>query len=200
MGGAVPRWLVFVSPPGSRPTGSTARSSETATFVSDRLGLSLARLTLEARALTRSTTAGATRAVCSACLERTELRIDTASRLVTDLSPHVERFCRGKGDGLLHVFAPHATAGLALMELGSGSEEDLARLVERILPGDDQYVHRHGSPGHGRDHLLPTMISPSLVLAVSLGRVELGTWQRIALVDSNRDNPVRTVRLSFIAG
>ncbi|MBO0715243.1 MAG: YjbQ family protein [Acidimicrobiales bacterium] len=133
-------------------------------------------------------------------MERTELRIDTDSRLVTDVSAHVERFCRDKGDGLLHLFAPHATAGLALMELGSGSEEDLARLVERILPGDERYVHRHGSPGHGRDHLLPTFISPSLVLSVSDGRVELGTWQRIALVDSNRDNPVRTVRLSFIAG
>lgn len=133
-------------------------------------------------------------------MERTELRIDTGSRLVTDLSPKVEQFCRGKGDGLLHLFAPHATAGLALMELGSGSEEDLAQLVERILPGDDRYVHRHGSPGHGRDHLLPSFVSPSLVLGVSRGRVELGTWQRIALIDSNVDNPVRTVRLSFLAG
>jgi secondary thiamine-phosphate synthase enzyme len=133
-------------------------------------------------------------------LERTELRIETGNRLVTDLSSHVERFCRGKGDGLLHVFAPHATAGLALMELGSGSEEDLAQLVERILPRDERYEHRHGSPGHGRDHLLPAFISPSLVLTVADGRLELGTWQRIALVDSNADNPVRTVQLSFVAG
>jgi secondary thiamine-phosphate synthase enzyme len=135
-----------------------------------------------------------------ACLDRTELRIETGSRLVTDLSPYVERFCRGKGDGLLHLLAPHATAGLALMELGSGSEEDLAQLVERILPRGEPYVHRHGSAGHGRDHLLPAFISPSLVLAVADGRVELGTWQRIALVDSNADNPVRTVRFSFVAG
>jgi thiamine phosphate synthase YjbQ (UPF0047 family) len=86
------------------------------------------------------------------------------------------------------------------MELGSGSEEDLAQLVERILPRGERYVHRHGSPGHGRDHLLPVFISPSLVLTVVDGRVELGTWQRITLVDSNADNPVRTVRLSFVAG
>jgi secondary thiamine-phosphate synthase enzyme len=133
-------------------------------------------------------------------LERTELRIETGSRLVTDLSPHVERFCRDKGDGLLHVFAPHATAGLALMELGSGSEEDLAELVERVLPRAERYVHRHGSPGHGRDHVLPAFISPSLVLTVAAGEPELGTWQRVALIDSNPDNAVRTVRLSFWAG
>lgn len=133
-------------------------------------------------------------------MERAQLQIETGSRLVTDLSSHIERFCRGKGDGLVHLFAPHATAGLALLELGAGSEEDLAGLVERILPRDERYVHRHGSPGHGRDHLLPTLISPSLVLSVSDGEVELGTWQRVALVDPNPDNRVRVVRLSFLAG
>jgi secondary thiamine-phosphate synthase enzyme len=98
------------------------------------------------------------------------------------------------------VFAPHATAGLALLELGAGSEADLADLVERLLPRDDRYRHRHGSPGHGGDHLLPTLISPSLTLPVVASRLQLGTWQSLVLVDPNRDNPSRRVRLSFISG
>jgi len=100
----------------------------------------------------------------------------------------------------VHVFAPHATAGLALMELGSGSEDDLDELLERVLPRDDRYRHRHGSAGHGADHLLPVFVSPSLVLPVLDGRVELGTWQSVVLVDLNSDNPHRRVRLSFVSG
>lgn len=133
-------------------------------------------------------------------MESVELRIDTGDRLVTDLTGAVEDFCRDRGDGLLHVFAPHATAGLALIEVGSGSEADLEELLSRVLPRDDRYRHRHGSPGHGADHLLPVVVSPSLTLAVRAGRVRLGTWQSIVLVDTNRDNPRREVQLNFLAG
>jgi secondary thiamine-phosphate synthase enzyme len=112
----------------------------------------------------------------------------------------VEIFCGGKGDGLCSVFAPHATAGVGLMELGSGSESDLDDALGRWLPRDDRYRHRHGAPGHGADHLLPILVSPSLVLPVVAGRTQLGTWQRVVLVDTNVDNPVRQVRLSFVAG
>jgi secondary thiamine-phosphate synthase enzyme len=133
-------------------------------------------------------------------MERAELRVETGDRLVTDVTEEVERFCRPKGDGLVHLLAPHATAGLALMELGSGSEADLAELLDRILPRDARYVHRHGSTGHGADHLLPALIRPDLVLAVVGGDVQLGTWQRIAFVDTNRDNPVRRLQLTFISG
>lgn len=126
--------------------------------------------------------------------------VDTSRRRIVDLTEEVERFCRGRGDGLVHVFAPHATAGLALMETGAGSEADLEQLLERILPRDDRYRHRHGSPGHGADHLLPVLVSPSLVLPVEGGAPALGTWQRVVLVDLNRDNPHRQVRLSFLPG
>ena len=98
------------------------------------------------------------------------------------------------------MFAPHATAGLAIMELGSGSEGDLDELLERLLPRDDRYRHRHGAPGHGADHLLPVLVSPSLVIPVVGGRPALGTWQHIILLDLNQDNPTRRVRLSFIPG
>ena len=100
----------------------------------------------------------------------------------------------------MHVFAPHATAGIALMETGSGSEADLDELLDRLLPRDDRYRHAHGSRGHGADHLLPVLVSPSLVLPVLGGRVALGTWQRVVLVDLNADNPRRTLRLSFVPG
>jgi secondary thiamine-phosphate synthase enzyme len=133
-------------------------------------------------------------------METTELSLDTTGRHIVDLTAAVEDFCRGRGDGLLHVFAPHATAGLALFELGAGSEEDLEEALGRLLPRDDRYRHRHGSPGHGADHLLPVLVSPSLVLPVEGGRVVLGTWQRVALVDLNDDNPRRQVRLGFLAG
>ncbi|HMC43382.1 MAG TPA: secondary thiamine-phosphate synthase enzyme YjbQ [Acidimicrobiales bacterium] len=129
-----------------------------------------------------------------------EVSVDTSRRRVVDLTDVVEEFVRGQGEGLLSVFAPHATAGLAVMETGSGSEEDLEELLERLLPRDDRYRHRHGSVGHGADHLLPILVSPSLVVPVAAGRALLGTWQRVILVDTNADNPRRRVRLSFLPG
>ncbi len=127
------------------------------------------------------------------------LRITTGGRRVTDLTDRVRDFARASaGDGLVHVFAPHATAGVALMETGSGSETDLDDLLERLLPRDDRYAHHHGSRGHGGDHLLPVLVAPSLALPVIDGQVQLGTWQSVVLVDPNRDNDQRTVRLSFI--
>ena len=133
-------------------------------------------------------------------METVVFRVEVGDRLVTDLTDRIAGFVEGRGDGLVSVFAPHATAGLALMELGSGSEPDLADALDRLLPRDGRYRHRHGSPGHGADHLLPVVVSPSLVLPVIGGMVALGTWQRVVLVDSNGDNPVRSVRCSFIAG
>jgi secondary thiamine-phosphate synthase enzyme len=133
-------------------------------------------------------------------LKSTELSLQTGSRHLVDVTGEVVAFCRGEGDGLVHVFAPHATAGLALMELGAGSEPDVEEMLERLLPRDDRYTHRHGSPGHGADHVLPVLVSPSLVLPVIDGRLALGTWQSVVLVDPNDDNPHRTVRLSFISG
>ncbi len=129
-----------------------------------------------------------------------ELMLRTGGKHVIDLTAEVRRFCQGKGDGLLNVFAPHATAGLALIETGSGSEPDLEALLDRLLPRDDRYVHRHGSPGHGADHLLPAIVSPSLVVPVVDGEPALGTWQSIVLVDLNRDKETRRVRLSFVPG
>ncbi len=128
----------------------------------------------------------------------TAFEVDTAGGRVHDLTDRATAFCRGKGDGLLSVFAPHATAGLALMETGSGSEADLAAALERLLPRDDRYRHRHGSPGHGADHLLPVLVSPSLTVPVEGGRMLLGTWQSVVLVDLNADNRRRTVRLTFL--
>lgn len=133
-------------------------------------------------------------------MESTELPIDTSTHQVVDLTDQVESFCSGRGDGLCSVFVPHATAGVALFELGSGSEADLDDALDRLLPRDDRYRHRHGSPGHGADHLLPVLVSPSVGLPVLGGRPALGTWQRVALVDTNADNPRRQVRLSFLPG
>jgi secondary thiamine-phosphate synthase enzyme len=133
-------------------------------------------------------------------VETTVLDIDTARDRIVDLTPAAERFCAGKGDGLLSAFAPHATAGLALMELGSGSEGDLEDLLDRLLPRDDRYRHRHGSPGHGADHVVPAIVSPSLTVPVVDGGLALGTWQSLVFVDLNLDNPRRSVRLSFLAG
>src|SRR6184192_1773944 len=119
-----------------------------------------------------------------------EFDIDTAGRSVTDVTDRLRRFvaeAAGGASGLLHVFLPHATAGLALMETGSGSEADLAAAVERLLPRDDRYRHRHGSTGHGGDHLLPAFVSPSLILPVERGRLVLGTWQSVVVVDPNRE-------------
>jgi len=129
------------------------------------------------------------------------LQLSTGGRRVSDLTEQIRGFARAAGgDGLVHVFAPHATAGLALVETGSGSEVDLDELLERLLPRDDRYAHRHGSRGHGGDHLLPVIVSPSLVLPVLDGELQLGTWQSVVLVDPNRDNDQRTVRLSFVPG
>lgn len=131
-------------------------------------------------------------------MQTKELEVDTSRTRVVDLTPELERFCAGQGDGLAHAFAPHATAGLALMETGSGSEHDLIAALEHLLPRDDRYRHAHGSRGHGADHLLPALVSPSVVLPVFGGRVALGTWQSLVLVDLNRDNPRRLVRFSFL--
>ena len=133
-------------------------------------------------------------------MESTDLSIDTSRRQLTDLTSEVSAFCRSLGDGLLSVFVPHATAGVALMETGSGSEADLEELLGRLLPRDDRYRHRHGAKGHGADHVLPVLVSPSVVIPVQGGRMQLGTWQSVVLVDFNADNPQRTVRLSFLAG
>lgn len=124
----------------------------------------------------------------------------TGGRLVTDLTQEAARFCTGQGDGLLSVFVPHATAGAALMETGAGSETDLATALDGVLPADDRWVHRHGSPGHGRDHVMPAFVSSSLVVPVLDGAMTLGTWQSVVLVDPNVDNPRRRVRFSFLPG
>lgn len=129
-----------------------------------------------------------------------ELRIDTSGRRVVDVTDRVRSFASSSGSGLLHLFLPHATAGLALLETGSGSERDLEEALERLLPRDDRYAHRHGTEDHGGDHLLPAFVSPSLVLAVEDGELELGTWQSVVIVDPNRDNDVRRLRLSFLEG
>ena len=134
-------------------------------------------------------------------MRRAEFDVDTASRLVTDITEEIRRFAADVGsDGLLHVFLPHATAGLALIETGAGSEEDLAEMVGRLLPRDDRYRHRHGSTGHGGDHVLPAFVSPSLTLPVDAGRPALGTWQSVVVVDPNHENRRRRVRLTFIPG
>jgi secondary thiamine-phosphate synthase enzyme len=103
-------------------------------------------------------------------------------------------------DGLLNIFVPHATAGLIVMELGAGSDGDLVAALDRLLPRDAQWRHAHGSPGHGADHVLPLLVSPSLNVPVLSGRMQLGTWQSVALLDPNPDNPRRLIRLSFLAG
>lgn len=132
-------------------------------------------------------------------MDSTLIGVDTSRRQVVDITDLVDTFCMGRGDGLCSVFVPHATAGVALMETGSGSESDLVDTLERLLPRDDRYRHSHGAVGHGADHLLPVLVSPSLVLPVFGGHLALGTWQRVVLVDTNSDNPDRNVRLSFVA-
>ena len=117
---------------------------------------------------------------------------DAAARFVDDVA-------RG-GDGLLHCFVPHATAGIVVVELGSGSEADVLGVLDRLLPRDARWTHRHGSPGHGRDHVLPLLAPPSLTVPVIGGRMALGTWQSIAVLDTNIDNPRRQVRFSFLPG
>ncbi|MEX2549767.1 MAG: YjbQ family protein [Nitriliruptoraceae bacterium] len=134
-------------------------------------------------------------------MERRDIELTTGDRTVTDVTEACAAFAAEQGtDGLLHVFLPHATAGLALVEVGAGSDADLAAQVEVLLPRDDRWRHRHGSPGHGADHVLPAWISPSLTLPVDAGRLALGTWQSVVVVDTNVDNRRRTLRLSFLAG
>jgi secondary thiamine-phosphate synthase enzyme len=119
---------------------------------------------------------------------------------VRDITAQATAFVRGRGDGLLHVFVPHATAGIAIIETGAGSDDDLLRALDDLLPADNRWRHRHGSPGHGRDHVMPAFVAPYATLPVVGGRIALGTWQSICLVDTNADNPTRQVRLSFLAG
>jgi secondary thiamine-phosphate synthase enzyme len=127
-----------------------------------------------------------------------EIEVDTSRSRTVDLTDELARFCAGRGDGLVNVLAPHATAGLAIMETGAGSEGDLLAALERLLPRDDRYRHAHGSPGHGADHVLPAIVCPSVTLPVLDGRVAFGTWQSLVLVDLNADNPRRHVRFSFV--
>ena len=122
------------------------------------------------------------------------------SPVVRDITAEAQRFVDGAGDGLLHVFVPHATAGLAIIETGAGSDDDLLTAIDDLLPAQDRWRHRHGSTGHGRDHVLPAWIPPYATLPVIDGRIALGTWQSVCLVDPNGDNPSRQVRFSFIPG
>lgn len=133
-------------------------------------------------------------------METEVLDVDTAARRIVDLSDAVRSFCGTRGDGLCNVFVPHATAGLAVIETGAGSDADLLDALQRLLPRDDRYRHAHGSPGHGADHLLPALLAPSVTIPVQHGEPLLGIWQSIVLVDLNRDNPRRSVRLSFLTG
>jgi secondary thiamine-phosphate synthase enzyme len=134
-------------------------------------------------------------------VKREQLMVRTGGRRgLFDLTAACERFVAGEGDGLLSVFVPHATAGVVIMELGAGSDADLEATLDRLLPRDDRYRHRHGSPGHGADHVLPLLVPPSASVPVVDGRLALGTWQSIALLDPNADNDERSVLLGFIAG
>ncbi|MEU2549566.1 secondary thiamine-phosphate synthase enzyme YjbQ [Streptomyces roseolus] len=130
------------------------------------------------------------------------LSLTTGSReTVTDLTRACEDFLTETAigrDGLLNLFVPHATAGLAVLETGAGSDSDLLATLHHLLPADDRWQHRHGSPGHGRDHVLPAFLPPHATLPVVAGRLSLGTWQSVCLVDTNKDNPQRQVRLSFL--
>ncbi len=127
------------------------------------------------------------------------LDVDTARSRTVDLTDAVRAFCADRGDGLCSVFVPHATAGVAILETGAGSDHDLVDALERLLPRDDRYRHVHGSPGHGADHVLPAIVAPSVTVPVQAGTPLLGTWQSVVLVDLNRDNPRRSVRLSFLS-
>ncbi|PRY17041.1 YjbQ family protein [Pseudosporangium ferrugineum] len=134
-------------------------------------------------------------------MDTTVITVRTGNRpVVRDITREAEAFVQGRGDGLLHVFVPHATAGLAIIETGAGSDDDLLTAVDDLLPTEDKWRHRHGSRGHGRDHVLPAWIAPYATLPVLDGRIALGTWQSVCLVDPNGDNPERQVRFSFLAG
>ncbi|NOY55840.1 MAG: YjbQ family protein [Actinobacteria bacterium] len=135
-------------------------------------------------------------------MDTTIVHVTTGHRRgVFDITSEAAAFVSGRGDGLLSVFAEHATAGLALIETGAGSDADLIETIDTLLPRDDsRWRHRHGSPGHGADHVLPAFVSPSLTIPVVGGRMTLGTWQSLVLVDPNGDNPERRIRLSWIEG
>ncbi|HEX6128072.1 MAG TPA: YjbQ family protein [Candidatus Limnocylindria bacterium] len=136
-------------------------------------------------------------------MEWREIAVESRGRGLTDLTEECARFAADAsagGDGLLHVFLPHATAGLVVMELGSGSDDDLLDALDRLLPRDTRWRHAHGSPGHGADHVLPLLAPPALTLPVIGGRLALGTWQSVAVLNPNVDNPTRRVRLSFLPG
>jgi secondary thiamine-phosphate synthase enzyme len=126
-------------------------------------------------------------------------RAETTYNLTGECEAYL-RDVAGGGDGLLHVWVPHATAGLAIIESGAGSDTDLLAALRELLPPDDRWRHRHGSPGHGRDHVLPALVPPFAMIPVIGGRMALGTWQSVVLVDTNTDNQDRQVRLSFLAG
>ncbi len=130
----------------------------------------------------------------------TEITVPTGGAPCTaDITSAAAEFVAGKGDGLLSVYVPHATAGVAIMETGASSDEDLVEHLDELFPRDDRWRHRHGARGHGADHLIPAFVSPSVIIPVIDGRMTLGTWQSILLVDPNRDNRTRRVRLSFLA-
>jgi len=136
-------------------------------------------------------------------METDVIMIRTGSRpTVRDITAEVERFLRARDarDGVLHIFVPHATAGIALIETGAGSDEDLLTALDHVLPGDDRWRHRHGSRGHGRDHVVPAFVAPYATVPVVDGRLALGTWQSVCLVDTNADNTTRQVRLSLLRG
>jgi secondary thiamine-phosphate synthase enzyme len=131
--------------------------------------------------------------------ETTSYRTGTED-VVLDITDDCGRFVAGRGDGLLHVFVPHATAGLAILETGAGSDDDLLSALRDLLPADDRWRHRHGSRGHGRSHVLPALVPPYATIPVVDGRLALGTWQSVCLVDINVDNTQRDVRMSFLPG
>lgn len=135
-------------------------------------------------------------------MDSVEISIETGNeKRAVDLTREVTSFCQGRGDGLVSVFAPHATAGIALFETGAGTEADVLEAIDDLLPADpSRWQHQHGTPGHGRDHVVPAFISPSITIPVVDGRPSLGTWQSIVLIDTNVDNPSRRVRLSFLPG
>jgi len=135
-------------------------------------------------------------------METQIIQVHTGGRqTVTDITGECAEFARaasGGGGGLLHVFVPHATAGVALIELGAGSDDALIAALADLLPAADRWRHAHGSRGHGRSHVLPAFVAPYATVPVLGGRLALGTWQSIALIDLNVDNPDRQVRLSFL--
>lgn len=134
-------------------------------------------------------------------METTTLHVTTGDDRFTDVTGQVESFVAARGgEGLVTVFLPHATAGVAIFETGAGTEPDLSETIDRLVPRDDRWRHRHGSPGHGADHVLPAFVAPSITIPVVEGSMLLGTWQSIVLVDTNVDNRTRTVHLSLLAG